>query len=335
MYSVLRQLLFKLEPEVAHALVLKGLIPLTAMMPNRLDWAAYQRPTHAFGLLFPNPIGLAAGLDKNAECVSAFSKLGFGFVEVGTLTPRPQIGNPKPRLFRLVNQSALINRMGFNNKGIDYFQRVIKLQKYSCRLGVNIGKNKDTPNENAHEDYLYCFNKAYPYADYITVNISSPNTPGLRALQEERGLKLILESLCEARERFVQVFGKYVPLVIKVAPDLSGEQLQQFAEVINQYPVQGVIATNTTISRPGLEKDPLAKEAGGLSGKPLAALSISVLTILKKALNSDIDIVSAGGIDSAVSAQERFELGARLIQVYTGLIYQGPDLIKALIPNAL
>lgn len=331
MYSILKQLLFRLEPELAHALILKALIPFGCVMPNRLNWAAYQKPTQAFGLLFPNPVGLAAGLDKNAECVSVFSKLGFGFVEVGTLTPRPQIGNPKPRLFRLVNQAALINRMGFNNKGIDYFQRVIKLQKYRCRLGVNIGKNKDTPNENAHQDYLYCFNKAYPYADYITVNISSPNTPGLRALQEEESLRRILGSLCEAREHFVQALGKYVPLVVKVAPDLSDEQLLEFAHVINQFPIQGVIATNTTISRSGLENEPLAKEVGGLSGKPLAPVSVSVLKTLKKALNSDIDIVSTGGIDSTTSAQERFELGASLIQIYTALIYQGPHLIKMLI----
>lgn len=335
MYSLLRQLLFRLEPEVAHVLALKGSMPLACLMPNRLNWPAYQKPTQAFGLLFSNPVGLAAGLDKNAEYVSLFSKLGFGFIEVGTLTPRPQIGNPKPRLFRLVNHSALINRMGFNNKGIDYFQRVIKLQKYSCRLGVNIGKNKDTPNESAHEDYLYCFNKAYPYADYITVNISSPNTPGLRALQGEEALKLILEPLCEARERFVQILGKYVPLVVKVAPDLSDEQLYEFAQVTNQFPVQGVIATNTTVSRPGLDNVPFAKEIGGLSGSPLAPLSISVLKILREALDTNIDIVSVGGIDSSASAQERFELGARLIQVYTALIFQGPTLIEKLLKGSV
>jgi dihydroorotate dehydrogenase len=331
MYSALRKLLFTLEPEQAHALILNTLKWTAWAIPNNLAKPAFQKPTQAFGLSFPNPIGLAAGLDKNADCVAAFSRLGFGFVEVGTLTPRPQMGNPKPRLFRLTNHDALINRMGFNNKGIDYFQRVIKLQKYNCRLGVNIGKNKDTPNEKAYEDYLYCFNKAYPFADYIVINISSPNTPNLRALQEEDSLRTILEPLCEAREGFVNTFNKFVPLVVKIAPDMTEEQIEGFARTVNAFPIQGVIATNTTISRPGLEHESLAQETGGLSGKPLAPLAMTVLKHLKKALNPNIDIMSVGGIDSAIAAKARFEEGARLIQFYTGLIYHGPSLINKLV----
>lgn len=328
MYSAIRPLLFSLEPEQAHALTLNTLKWAAWALPNNLTKPEFQKPTQAFGLSFPNPIGLAAGLDKNADCVAAFSRLGFGFVEVGTLTPRPQMGNLKPRLFRLKNHDALINRMGFNNKGIDYFQRVIKLQKYTCRLGVNIGKNKDTPNDKAYEDYLYCFNKAYPFSDYIVINISSPNTPNLRALQEENSLRMILEPLCEARERFVHSFNKFVPLVVKIAPDMTEEQIEGFARTVNAFPIQGVIATNTTISRPGLEHEPLAQETGGLSGRPLAPLAITALKQLKKLLNPNIDIVSVGGIDSAEIAKTRFEEGARLIQLYSGLIYQGPKLIR-------
>jgi dihydroorotate dehydrogenase len=327
MYSAIRKILFGLDPEQSHYVALQALqlgAPITSLITTKIN-----KPVQVMGMTFPNRVGVAAGLDKNADYVDGLSALGFGFIEIGTVTPKPQIGNPKPRLFRLVEQEAIINRMGFNNKGIDYV--VDRLQKINYRgiLGINIGKNKDTPNEDAVIDYLQGFRAFWKYASYITINISSPNTPGLRLLQNSESLIPLLSALKNEQTTIARSENKYVPLVVKISPDMADEELPELASILLDQKIDGVIATNTTLSRTGVESSPYAKEAGGLSGKPLCARNTQVIKILHQTLQDKIPIIAVGGIMDAASAQEKLAAGAKLLQVYTGFIYQGPSIIKA------
>jgi dihydroorotate dehydrogenase len=329
MYSLARPFLFHLDAEKAHGLGLKameaayrsGLNPLLSGRPKPL-------PTKVMGLDFPNPVGCAAGLDKNGAHVDALLALGFGFVEVGTTTPRPQEGNPKPRMFRLPEHNAVINRLGFNNEGVDALVRnVSKARRRHGLLGINIGKNKDTPNEDAADDYLYCLERVYPLADYITVNISSPNTAGLRELQEEQALRQLVSILREAQEKLGAQHGKRVPMLVKVAPDLSDDDIDACARVLGDLQVDGVIATNTTVDRLPVENHPLAREAGGLSGAPLYGKSTAVLRRMRARLDASIPMIGVGGITSGADAAGKITAGARLVQFYTGMVYRGPELI--------
>jgi len=328
MYASARPLLFRLDPERAHGLTLgaldamhrAGLMALVAKPPQPL-------PTEAFGLQFPNPVGLAAGLDKNGDHIDALFALGLGFVEIGTTTPRPQDGNPKPRMFRLSRHRALINRLGFNNAGVDALVANVNRAKRAGILGINIGKNKDTPNESAADDYLFCLERVYPLADYITVNISSPNTAGLRELQEEQALRRLIGTLRDAQERLAAQHGRRVPVLVKVAPDLSDDDIEAAARVLSDLEVDGVIATNTTISRISVQDDPRAGEAGGLSGEPLMNKSTTVLRMLRTRLRTEIPLIGVGGIVSGADAVKKMAAGASLVQVYSGLVYRGPVLV--------
>ncbi len=329
MYSIARPFLFALDAERAHGLALSALdlayrTGTTSLVASR----AKPLPTTVYGLNFPNPVGLAAGLDKNGEHIDALFALGFGFVEIGTVTPRPQEGNPKPRLFRLPKHGAIINRMGFNNLGVDVLvKNVERVRHRPGPLGINIGKNKDTANEDALSDYLICMEKVYPLADYITVNISSPNTAGLRELQEEQALRRLVTGLREAQERLAGQHGRRVPMLVKVAPDLNDRDIDAAARVLGELNVDGVIATNTTIGRPSVESDPLSKQAGGLSGAPLLGQSTLVLRRLRARLPESVPLIGVGGISSGADAAAKMAAGASLVQCYSGLIFQGAGLI--------
>ena len=332
MYGLLRPLLFALDAETAHGVGLRsldalqraGLLGLVARRPAESPF-----PVNVFGLDFPNPVGLAAGLDKNGAHIEALFGLGFGFVEVGTVTPRPQAGNPKPRMFRLPKHRAIINRLGFNNLGVDALVRNVEAVRHRRGiLGINIGKNKDTPNESAQDDYLHCLERVYPLADYITVNISSPNTAGLRELQEEQSLRRLIGTLREAQERFGAQHGKRVPMLVKVAPDLSDSDVEAAARVLADLQVDGVVATNTTVSREGVEDSPHADEPGGLSGAPVMAQSTYVLRRLRTRLPESIPLIGVGGILSGADAVTKMAAGASLVQCYTGFVYCGPILVR-------
>ncbi|PKM07417.1 MAG: dihydroorotate dehydrogenase (quinone) [Gammaproteobacteria bacterium HGW-Gammaproteobacteria-4] len=329
MYSLARPLLFALEPERAHERTMRLLELGYRSGASRVLWP---RPkplvTRAFGLEFPNPVGLAAGLDKNGEHIDALFALGFGFVEIGTVTPRPQAGNPQPRLFRLGRDYALINRMGFNNDGVDALVRNVERSARRGILGINIGKNKDTPNENAADDYLLCMQRVYGLADYLVVNISSPNTQGLRELQSEIALRRLIGSLREQQERLGVMHGKRVPMLVKVAPDLDEQEIDAIASVLNEAQVDGVIATNTTLDRTMVAGNPLASESGGLSGQPLYGRSTRVLRRLRARLEERIALIGVGGVMSAADAAGKVAAGAALIQLYTGLVFSGPALIR-------
>ena len=329
MYGLLRPLLFGLDAERAHVLGLRGLDAVQrAGLGALLGARPRPFPTRLLGLEFPNPVGLAAGLDKNGAHIDALFGLGFGFVEIGTITPRPQPGNPAPRMFRLPRHKALINRLGFNNEGVDALVRnVERARGRKGPLGINIGKNKDTANEDAERDYLHCLERVYPLADYITVNISSPNTAGLRELQEEQALRRLVSVLREAQERLGARHGRRVPMLVKIAPDLSDEDVHACARVLGDLQVDGVIATNTTVSRISVQEDPLSRETGGLSGEPLMNKSTAVLRMLRTRLPEAIPLVGVGGILSGADAVKKMAAGASLVQVYTGLIYRGPELI--------
>jgi dihydroorotate dehydrogenase len=301
------------------------------LLRNFYAQALPKKPVKCMGLSFDNPIGLAAGLDKNAECIDAFSAMGFGYIEVGTTTPRAQLGNEKPRLFRLPEHQSIINRMGFNNKGVDYLVEQVKASQYSGVLGINIGKNKDTPEENAIDDYLICMRKVYELASYITINISSPNTPGLRNLQYGEVLMSLLSRLKEEQTLLHKAFGKYVPLAVKIAPDNSNEEIQNIASALLNTGMDAVIATNTTLARDAVSNHKFGKEMGGLSGAVLTAQSNKVSEVLSKALAGKIPIIGVGGISNKQDAKQRYEAGATLLQVYSSFIYQGPPLIKELI----
>ena len=328
LYQLARPLLFRLDPETAHDVTL-GLLARAqrmGLLPTKQFIAT--QPIHAMGLDFPNPIGLAAGLDKNGDYIDALAALGFGFIEVGTITPRPQPGNPKPRMFRLVKEQAIINRMGFNNHGVERLIENVKRSHYRGILGINIGKNFDTPIERAADDYLICLEKVYQHASYVTVNISSPNTKNLRQLQQENEFDALLAALKQKQKALHAQHGKYVPLTIKIAPDLSEADIDMIADRLLAHAIDGVIATNTTLARVGVERSPHSKEAGGLSGKPLQHAATTVVRRLAQQLKGIIPIIGVGGIDSADTAQEKFDAGATLIQVYSGLIYRGPNLLR-------
>ncbi|MDZ7925009.1 MAG: quinone-dependent dihydroorotate dehydrogenase [Marinagarivorans sp.] len=330
MYNLIRPLLFKFDPEVIHELSLDWLGAIERL--GLLSISASKRvlnPVEVMGLSFPNPIGLAAGLDKNGDCFNALGALGFGFVEIGTVTPKPQAGNPKPRLFRLVEQEAIINRMGFNNKGVEHLVNQVKNgRRYEGVLGINIGKNKLTPDDSALSDYLIGLNAVYPHADYVTINISSPNTPGLRTLQFGDALNLLLEGIKARQTLLSYEHGKYVPIAVKIAPDMTDEELQGVANTLLNQGIDGVIATNTTISREGVENSLLADEAGGLSGRPVKQKSTHAIRVLADTLAGQMPIIGVGGILSADDAIEKLQAGASLLQLYSGFIYQGPKLIR-------
>ncbi len=331
LYPLLRPLLFRLSPETAHQATLLGLRALHPLVSWVNGALPKTQPRQLMGLQFPNAVGLAAGLDKNAECIDGFGALGLGFIEVGTVTPRPQPGNPLPRMFRLPAAQALINRMGFNNKGVDFLLERVAQRRFSGVLGINIGKNFDTPLDQATRDYLLALRKVYPAADYVTVNISSPNTPGLRQLQHGDYLAQMLSSLKEAQDKLHTEHHSYVPLLVKIAPDLSAEELAMMSEQFLRYKVDGVIATNTTASRQGVEHLAYSTENGGLSGVPLRQKSTQVVRDLAQLTQGKLTIIAAGGIFSAADAQEKLEVGADLVQLYTGLIYRGPVLVKEIL----
>lgn len=328
-YQLIKTAFFKMEAESAHKIALKGLKLLHRLKLLTLMLGKTQRsPISVMGIEFPNPVGLAAGMDKNGDYFDALADCGFGFVEIGTVTPRPQQGNPQPRLFRIPEAEAIINRMGFNNKGVDHLIEQVKKTRYQGVLGINIGKNFDTPVEKASEDYLIGLRKVYQYADYVAVNISSPNTPGLRDLQFGEALDQLLEALKAEQKKLLEQYGHYVPLVVKIAPDMDDEAISRLADTFIKYNIDGVIATNTTSSRSGVEGMPHADEPGGLSGRPVRDKADHALQVLAAHLNNAIPIIAVGGISSAEDALRKMQLGASLVQVYTGFIYQGPDLIR-------
>lgn len=332
MYSLARKLLFKLDPEIAHEFSLDMLAAGDRLkILSLLSQTPASNPVTVMGLEFPNRIGLAAGLDKNADYYQALSNLGFGFVEVGTVTPKPQSGNEQPRLFRLPEHQAIINRMGFNNKGVDYLVERVSNRMLKTPLGINIGKNKITPEDEALSDYTICMEKVYRFADYITVNISSPNTPGLRDLQFGESLEKLLKGIKQKQAELAEHHQKYVPVAVKIAPDMTEEELIDVAQTFLSLNIDCVIATNTTIDKSSVESSKYASEAGGLSGVPVQDKSTRAIKILKSQLGSQIPIIGVGGIHDIESAQEKLDAGASLLQVYTGFIYQGPELIQSLV----
>lgn len=330
LYNILKKILFSMDPEQAHDWALSGMNIALKTGLNRYLAANANLPRTVMGLTFKNPIGLAAGFDKSAEYVDALAALGFGFIEVGTLTPRPQKGNPKPRLFRLPEQQAIINRMGFNNKGIEYAARQLEKSHYNGVLGINLGKNADTPLDFAVEDYLAGMKALSRFASYFTINISSPNTTGLRDLLQRDLLQSLLRPLKEEQATIQQRDNKYIPLVVKLSPDMSDEQIQEASEVLLNEKIDGVIATNTTISRDGVLYSPLAAEKGGLSGMPLCPRSTHVIRLLQKSLQHNIPIIGSGGVMDEESAKDKIDAGVSLLQIYTGFIYHGPKLIDRL-----
>lgn len=327
MYALLRPLLFKLDAEQAHHFTLDGLA--RAYRLGLLQKVAHHTcPTTLMGLSLPNPIGLAAGLDKNGQYIDALAALGFGFIEIGTVTPKAQAGNPKPRLFRVPEHQAVINRMGFNNQGIDAMIQNIEKSRFNGILGINIGKNATTPIENAADDYLICLEKAYTHAGYITVNISSPNTQNLRTLQGGDELNALLSALKNKQAHLAAAHGRYVPLAVKIAPDLNEQQVADIAHAAMQTEIDGIIATNTTIDKSALGHHPLAGEQGGLSGAPVREASNRVLKQLLAELEGRLPVIGVGGILSGADAAAKLHMGAAAVQVYSGLIYRGPALVK-------
>ena len=329
LYKLFKPLLFSLNPESAHYCALQILKTTNFLKLNNLIFKTNNlHAKKVMGMLFKNPIGLAAGFDKNADYIDALASLGFGFIEVGTVTPRPQLGQLKPRLFRLKDEQAIINRMGFNNKGVDYLVNKLQQAKFKGIIGVNIGKNYATPLENAADDYKYCLGKVYNYASYICINISSPNTPGLRSLQHNDSLRILLQSLNKAKMKLTQQFSKHVPILLKISPDLPHDQLRQVVDIAIDADINGVVATNTTIDKNSIAKHPQATEDGGLSGAPLSAVAESILDKLSSYVQGEIPIISVGGIMSAKDAKQRLSAGADLIQLYSGLVFSGPWLVK-------
>ena len=331
LYPLIRKFFFALDPELAHGLGMSGIGFLNrAGIACLLAKPIAADPVELMGLVFPNPVGLAAGLDKNGEHIDALASLGFGFIEIGTVTPRPQPGNPKPRMFRITEKQAIINRMGFNNHGVDQLLANVAKSKFAQAggiLGINIGKNFDTPIEKAVDDYLICLDRVYTAASYVAINISSPNTKNLRELQKDDALDELLGQLKAAQARLAEKHGKYVPLVLKIAPDLEDEQIRPIADLLRQHRMDGVIATNTTLSRAEVEGLPNANEAGGLSGAPVFERSTAVLKKLAGHLKGEVPIIGVGGIMQGADAVAKLDAGASLVQLYTGFIYRGPDLV--------
>ena len=331
LYPALRSALFRLDPETAHNLTLRALAsgPVVGLV-GAISPSTADAPTEVMGLHFPNKVGLAAGLDKNGEAIDGLAAMGFGFVEIGTITPRPQPGNPKPRLFRVPEAQGIINRMGFNNAGVDVLLANVRAARFPRQggiLGINIGKNFDTPIEKAADDYLICLEKVYADASYVTVNISSPNTKNLRDLQRDDALDALLGSLKASQARLADQHGKYTPLVLKIAPDLDDAQIAAIADALRRHRMDGVIATNTTLSRDGVAHLPNGNEAGGLSGAPVFGRSTEVVRKLAEDLKGEVPIIAAGGILSGADAQAKLAAGAVLVQLYSGLIYRGPCLV--------
>ncbi|SFC13370.1 dihydroorotate oxidase A [Marinospirillum celere] len=328
MYSLARKLLFSFSGEAAHQLALESLDAAHRLRLTRpFTGTPIHSPVKIMGLEFPNAVGLAAGLDKNADHINSLGSLGFGFIEVGTVTPRPQPGNPKPRLFRIPEQEAIINRMGFNNKGLEHLLKQVRKRHFPGLLGINLGKNLNTSVEQAVDDYLLGLEGVYQEADYVTVNISSPNTPGLRSLQYGEALKDLLKPLKEAQQRLADQHQRYVPLVVKVAPDMNDEELLSLASTLRELKLDGVIATNTTLDKTAVEGLKYGNEEGGLSGRPLTEKACIITRKLTEALEGELPIIGVGGIFSAEDAVERIKAGADLIQLYSGFIYRGPSLI--------
>ena len=329
MYSILRSLMFRLPAETSHDLALDMIGAAGRLgLARRLLRPVAPQPVEVMGLKFANPVGLAAGLDKNAVAVDGLGAMGFGFIEVGTVTPRPQPGNPKPRMFRLPQAQAIINRMGFNNQGVDALLERLQGVDYDGVLGINIGKNAVTPVENAVDDYLTCLRKVYAYADYVTLNLSSPNTPGLRTLQYGDALKALLEPIKQAQLQLQQEHGRYVPLALKIAPDMNDEELRLVAHTLLEQGMDAVIATNTTLSRDAVQGLEHADEAGGLSGAPLTERSTEVVRTLAEELAGRLPIIGVGGIFSGADAAAKIAAGASLVQLYSGFIYRGPELVR-------
>lgn len=326
-YNLLRPALFTLDPETAHDATLTSLNTAHCLGLSRLIPKPAHDPRKVMGIEFPNPVGLAAGLDKNGDCINGLAALGFGFIEIGTITPRPQPGNPRPRLFRLPEAKAIINRMGFNNHGVDALLANVERANFKGVLGINIGKNADTPIEKAADDYLICLRKVYAHASYVTVNISSPNTKNLRQLQGGDELDALLSQLKSEQEKLAQQHGKYVPLALKIAPDLDAEQIKQIASLLIKHRIDGVIATNTTLSREGVEGLVHGNETGGLSGAPVKDKSTAVIRALSSELGGALPIIGVGGITSGADAVEKMQAGASLVQIYSGLIYRGQSLV--------
>lgn len=333
-YPFVRKALFQLDPERAHEVTFQQLrrvtgTPLEMLVRQKVP----ARPVTCMGLTFKNPLGLAAGLDKNGECIDALGAMGFGSIEIGTVTPRPQPGNDKPRIFRLVDAEGLINRMGFNNHGVDYLVENVKKAHFDGVLGINIGKNKDTPVEHGKDDYLICMENIYPYAGYIAINISSPNTPGLRTLQYGEALDDLLSGIKNKQLELQQKHQKYVPVAVKIAPDLLPEELIQVADSLVRHNIDGVIATNTTLDRSLVQGMKHCDETGGLSGRPLQLKSTEIIRMLSAELNGRLPIIGVGGIDSVIAAREKIAAGASLVQIYSGFIFKGPPLIKEIVTH--
>ena len=332
LYSAVRRVLFSLDPETAHRITLAALTGFdTIGLTGLVSPPPLNAPRRVMGIDVPNPVGLAAGFDKNAEHIDLMAALGFGFLEVGTVTPRPQPGNPPPRVFRIPEKEALINRLGFNNVGVDALLRNVERARFKGVLGINIGKNFDTPLDRAHEDYVACLRRVYPHATYVTVNISSPNTPNLRKLQNAEELQKLLSMLKDEQQRLAEAHGRYVPVAVKIAPDLAPGQVDEVAALLVKHGMDGAIATNTTVSRDGVEDSPVAREAGGLSGAPLREKSTAVLRRLCAALDGKLPVIGVGGILSGRDALEKLDAGASLVQIYTGFIYRGPALLREIV----
>lgn len=331
-YTIAQKVMFQMDPELAHNVAI-GSLKMTGNTPLNCFYRQHVKsaPVTCMSLTFPNPVGLAAGMDKDGESIDAFHAMGFGHVEVGTVTPRPQPGNDQPRLFRLKPAQGIINRMGFNNKGVDNLVRNLIAKKTDIMVGVNIGKNKDTPVEQGKDDYLICMEKVYQHASYIAVNISSPNTPGLRAMQYGELLDDLLSSIKAKQAQLAEKHGKYVPVALKIAPDLTSDEIQAIADSLVNNQFDGVIATNTTLSRDAVVGLAHAEEMGGLSGKPLTDLSTQVIKQLSICLQGKIPIIGVGGINSAADALAKFDAGSTMVQIYSGFIYQGPKLIDQIV----
>ncbi|WP_369957574.1 quinone-dependent dihydroorotate dehydrogenase [Psychrobacter sp. CLB018] len=332
-YALLRPFLFNIDPEHAHEMTLSLLDKAHKARVLGLVYGQSMQPTDCMGLQFANPVGLAAGLDKNGDYIDALAELGFGFIEVGTVTPKPQVGNDRPRLFRIKQADAIINRMGFNNEGVDYLIENVKRCKYQGNIGINIGKNAATPVENAADDYVYCLERVYPHASYITVNISSPNTKNLRDLQSGEALTQLLATIKNRHNQLATEYGFYVPLVLKVAPDLEPLQVDYISKQLLDFEIDGLIATNTTLSRVGVEDLPDSEQAGGLSGRPVSHISTQILQQFSDQLGGKVTLIGVGGIDSGDKAVKKIEAGADLVQLYSGLIYKGPGLVQSCIQS--
>lgn len=328
MFAAARRLLFALPPERAHDVALGTLDQAMRLGFAKRLIGQVRDPRRLMGITFANAVGLAAGLDKDGDHINGLSGLGFGFLELGTVTPRPQPGNPTPRLFRLVEHEALINRLGFNNQGVDHLVSRIEAARAHIPIGINIGKNRDTPLEAAAADYLHCLEAVHAHADYVVINLSSPNTPGLRRLQEGQELTALVEQLIERRDALGDASGRRVPLLVKIAPDLDDDPIRALVETLRECGVDGITATNTTVARPGVESHPQSEEAGGLSGAPLRDRATAVVRLVRETAGPDLPIIAVGGILTPADAVEKMQAGADLVQIYTGFIYRGPTLIR-------